>query len=218
MDTRSDHDDDDDDFEQMDWGVPAEVMSRLDEFEAALSELEHHLHPFFRIDLHKELLPRLSPLQQAKMKVMTAYAINALFYMYLKTQGILPAQHPVKQELNRVRLYIEKLKDIELKEKQANGEEPVDARSTLVNQEACKRVISRLVDRVYEANTSAQDDDSAVSDEKHKKSSGRGRSSDNKKKSKKTSKEDSSHNKNTSGKATKRRKRTTSGGSKRARA
>jgi hypothetical protein len=158
MNTRSDEGD----LGEMDCGVPAEVMSRVDEFEAALTSLEQHLHPFFRIDLHKELLPRLSPLQQAKMNVMTAYAINALFFsrflflsclvlcvcvcahvsavsfcsptwllfvtalgsllatsqfslaplpsahhlppslppvVYLKTQGILPAQHPVKQEL-----------------------------------------------------------------------------------------------------------------------
>lgn len=32
-----------------------------------------------------------------------AYGVSSLFYMFLRTQGVAPASHPVKAELERIR-------------------------------------------------------------------------------------------------------------------
>merc|ERR1712010_250218 len=59
----------------------------------------------------KELSAGLPPLEAAKLSVVGAFAINTLFYIYLKTQGVDPAQHPVIQELERVKGYFKKIRE-----------------------------------------------------------------------------------------------------------
>eukprot|EP01112_Ceratiomyxa_fruticulosa_P004503 TRINITY_DN1503_c0_g1_i1.p1 TRINITY_DN1503_c0_g1~~TRINITY_DN1503_c0_g1_i1.p1 ORF type:complete len:211 (-),score=44.87 TRINITY_DN1503_c0_g1_i1:106-738(-) len=95
----------------MDKIIPSDVQASLASFEKTLTSLENSLTPFFQETL-KEQQSQLEPLDCAKLNVTMAYAINTLFYMYLKTQGIETEDHPVKSELERVRNYIKKIKDI----------------------------------------------------------------------------------------------------------
>jgi hypothetical protein len=55
--------------------------------------------------------------------------------VYLKSQGIDPNEHPVKQELERVKLYVKKIKEITEKEKQ-------DKATLRLNVDAAQRFIT----------------------------------------------------------------------------
>ncbi|XP_021245642.1 nuclear nucleic acid-binding protein C1D isoform X2 [Numida meleagris] len=59
----------------------------------------------------------LEPLEQAKLDLVSAYTLNSMFWVYLATQGINPKEHPVKQELERIRTYMNKVKEIADKKK-----------------------------------------------------------------------------------------------------
>ena len=67
------------------------------------------------------------------------FAISALFFVYLKTRGENPADHPVKKELDTVKSYLKKLKatqeKVDLRERQkskkAAAEEEMGANAPL---------------------------------------------------------------------------------------
>lgn len=62
---------------------------------------------------------QLDPLDQAKLDLMSAYTLNSLFWMYLVTQGVNPREHGIKQELERIRTYMNRVKEITDKKKAA---------------------------------------------------------------------------------------------------
>ena len=47
------------------------------------------------------------------MDLVSVYAVNSLFWAYLITQGINPRTHAIKGELDRIRIYMSKIKEIE---------------------------------------------------------------------------------------------------------
>ncbi|KAG7280481.1 hypothetical protein CRUP_033782 [Coryphaenoides rupestris] len=70
----------------------------------------------------------LDPLEQAKLDLMSAYTLNSLFWMYLVTRGINPREHAVKQELERIRTYMMRVKDITDRKKAARLDKGAAAR------------------------------------------------------------------------------------------
>ncbi|KAL1263413.1 hypothetical protein QQF64_006152 [Cirrhinus molitorella] len=64
-------------------------------------------------------LLKLDPLDRAKLDLMSAYALNSMFWMYLVTQGVNPKDHAIKQELDRIRTHMNKIKEITDKRKAA---------------------------------------------------------------------------------------------------
>jgi exosome complex protein LRP1 len=95
----------------MDDELPKEITQSLQDLDATITSLEKILEPFFKENL-ADIMQRLSPLEAAKLNICMAYAVNTLYYLFLKTQGVSPAEHPVKKELERVRLYIQKIKSL----------------------------------------------------------------------------------------------------------
>ncbi|CAH0490194.1 unnamed protein product [Peronospora farinosa] len=83
--------------------------------EQTLAAVEEHLSLLKQTSLEEFVAP-LSPLERAKVQVSLAYTINALLFVFLKTQGVSPKdirQTHVKQELERVKAFIKKIKDAE---------------------------------------------------------------------------------------------------------
>eukprot|EP00899_Mesostigma_viride_P015005 jgi/Mesvir1/23505/Mv22347-RA.1 len=118
--------------------VPEEVACSVKKFEAALSALETALEPI------AELTPRqvdaqLAPLQRAQFHVTVAEAINVLFQMYLKTQGVSPEEHPVAKEVERLKLYRRKVNKAVF---EANG---LSERAMTVNISAATRFIDAAI-------------------------------------------------------------------------
>ncbi|KAJ3447580.1 sun-cor steroid hormone receptor co-repressor [Anaeramoeba flamelloides] len=91
--------------------LPKELLENLNNFDQSLTKCEKTLEQMLTNSL-PEITENLEPLEQAKLNMSIAYTINSLYFMYLKTQGIDPKKHPVKKELERVKLYIKKIKDI----------------------------------------------------------------------------------------------------------
>ncbi|TYZ57776.1 hypothetical protein PybrP1_003234 [[Pythium] brassicae (nom. inval.)] len=83
--------------------------------EQTLAAVEEHLQVFKSASL-ESVVAELSPLEKAKVQVSLAYSVNALLYVFLKTQGVSTKdirQTHVKQELERVKGFIKKIKDTE---------------------------------------------------------------------------------------------------------
>eukprot|EP00216_Chloropicon_sp_CCMP2111_P003070 CAMPEP_0198240154 /NCGR_PEP_ID=MMETSP1446-20131203/5353_1 /TAXON_ID=1461542 ORGANISM="Unidentified sp, Strain CCMP2111" /NCGR_SAMPLE_ID=MMETSP1446 /ASSEMBLY_ACC=CAM_ASM_001112 /LENGTH=154 /DNA_ID=CAMNT_0043922847 /DNA_START=114 /DNA_END=578 /DNA_ORIENTATION=- len=78
-------------------------------FEKVFEKLEGNLAKLMEIDA-EELEQKCNPIERAQYNVVLAKAINVLYAMYLKTQGIDPDKHPVAKELERIAKYGDKLK------------------------------------------------------------------------------------------------------------
>ena len=90
-------------------------------FSRSVDDIEAHVRRLQRANL-AELTKGLGPLEAARIHLMVAYTINTLFYMYLRTQGVSPADHPIQEELERVKAYIRKLKQAAAEESQQSEE------------------------------------------------------------------------------------------------
>nr|XP_056712932.1 nuclear nucleic acid-binding protein C1D [Euleptes europaea] len=90
---------------------PTEIQDYLSAFEKSLGSVDEMLKTMMSVS-RSELLQKLDPLEQAKLDLVSAYTLNSLFWVYLATQGVNPKEHPVKQELERIRTYMNRVKEI----------------------------------------------------------------------------------------------------------
>lgn len=96
--------------------IPHELRSKLAAFDSSLTTVEERFQPLLDTPLN-ELNATLSTLDKAKLDLVAAYSINSLFWMYLNVCGVNPKDHGIKQELDRIRGYMNRLKEIQEKEK-----------------------------------------------------------------------------------------------------
>uniref|UniRef100_UPI00398EDC3F nuclear nucleic acid-binding protein C1D isoform X2 n=1 Tax=Pristiophorus japonicus TaxID=55135 RepID=UPI00398EDC3F len=85
---------------------PTEIHESLVGFEESVKSADGMLKSLMSVP-RSELLQKLDPLEQAKLDLASAYALNSMFWIYLVTQGINPKEHPVKQELITCIYYLE---------------------------------------------------------------------------------------------------------------
>ena len=115
----------------------------LQDLLASLGQTEAALQPFFEAggkDAIAEVREKHGPKEAAEVQLAMAYTVNALFFAYLKTQGIDPQSHPVKEELGRVKGYMKKLKE-------AVAETEAKTGSALrLNKDAASRFIMASLD------------------------------------------------------------------------
>ncbi|NXE93841.1 C1D protein, partial [Menura novaehollandiae] len=95
---------------------PTEIHDYLTAFEQSLGSVDEMLKTMVSVP-RSELQQKLDPLDQAKLDLVSVYTLNSMFWVYLATQGINPKEHPVKQELERIRTYMNKVKEITDKKK-----------------------------------------------------------------------------------------------------
>ncbi|CAH1261348.1 C1D [Branchiostoma lanceolatum] len=107
---------------------PSEIHGGLVAFSDSLKSVEEVFKPLLQMGL--EDVEKLESLDQAKLHLTAVYAINSLFWIYLTTQGIDPKDHPIKNELDRIRSYMNRVKEIEDKRKAAK-----------VDKAAAKRIV-----------------------------------------------------------------------------
>ncbi|XP_054758203.2 nuclear nucleic acid-binding protein C1D-like [Lytechinus pictus] len=98
--------------------VPKEIAQNLDDFKAALNEVEDVFKPINSVSL-ADINGKLDALDRAKLQLVFAYSINSFFWMYLCTQGVDARSHQVKQELGRIQKYMARVKEIADKKKAA---------------------------------------------------------------------------------------------------
>ncbi|KAJ3336605.1 hypothetical protein HDU93_002528 [Gonapodya sp. JEL0774] len=88
------------------------LLENLETFNAALADVLAFLNPLLTSPL-QDTLANLQPLDRAKLNISIASAIDTLVFIYLRTQGINPKEHPVIKELERIKLYVGKVKAVE---------------------------------------------------------------------------------------------------------
>jgi len=93
-------------------GIPESVQGALFDFHDAVSNVEDSLGQYFSKPL-EELESSAEPLQKAKVELMAVFAANSLHWMYMCTRGEMPTQHPILDELTRVKKYMDRLKELE---------------------------------------------------------------------------------------------------------
>ncbi|XP_071385718.1 nuclear nucleic acid-binding protein C1D [Centroberyx affinis] len=106
---------------------PTEIEEQLTGFESSVTSVKTMLQTLMSMP-RNDLLQKLDPLDQAKLDLMSAYTLNSLYWMYLVTQGINPREHGIKQELERIRTYMNRVKEITDKKKAARLDKGAAAR------------------------------------------------------------------------------------------
>uniref|UniRef100_G3S6K9 Nuclear nucleic acid-binding protein C1D n=2 Tax=Gorilla gorilla gorilla TaxID=9595 RepID=G3S6K9_GORGO len=102
--------------EEINEDYPVEIHEYLSAFENSIGAVDEMLKTMMSVS-RNELLQKLDPLEQAKVDLVSAYTLNSMFWVYLATQGVNPKEHPVKQELERIRVYMNRVKEITDKKK-----------------------------------------------------------------------------------------------------
>ncbi|KAF2071225.1 hypothetical protein CYY_007459 [Polysphondylium violaceum] len=140
--------------------LPSDIQQDITNFENILDKLEGQLDPFFKVSL-KEHQEKLTPVESAKLNITVAYALNSLFFMYLQTQGVSPHDHQVKNELERIKPYILKLKSMTNK----TEEKP----KMQIDSDAAKRMIDNTLAMNKKIDSTVSSDNSSSSQKKRKK-------------------------------------------------
>ncbi|XP_054578071.1 nuclear nucleic acid-binding protein C1D-like [Eptesicus fuscus] len=104
--------------EEMNEDYPADIHEYPSAFENSLRVVGGMLKSMKSVS-RNELLQKLDPLEQAKVDLVSDYTSNSMFWVSLATQGVNPKEHPVKQELERIILYMNRVKKITEKKKAA---------------------------------------------------------------------------------------------------
>ncbi|KAM4729635.1 nuclear nucleic acid-binding protein C1D isoform 1-T2 [Anableps anableps] len=97
---------------------PQEIDEQLTTFNSSVNAVKTMLEKLMSMS-RNDLMQKLDPLDQAKLDLMSVYTLNSLFWMYLVTRGINPREHGIKQELERIRTYMNRVKEITDKKKAA---------------------------------------------------------------------------------------------------
>jgi exosome complex protein LRP1 len=122
-------------------GLPEDMATAVANFAAGVNDIEERVRRLQRTPW-AELCRGLSPLESARLHLMVAYTINTLFYMYLKTQGITATNHPVMEELERVKTYIRKVKEVT---KETEMDADASKRQLSLNASAAQRFIAHAL-------------------------------------------------------------------------
>eukprot|EP00127_Corallochytrium_limacisporum_P002999 Clim_evm46s144 gene=Clim_evmTU46s144 len=119
---------------------PKELKSILASFDDALKEAESKIKVIVENET-QQTRQKLSPIEQCQLELSSAYAMNALYYVYLRTQGIDPAEHPLMAEIDRVKTYMEKLEEAR-KEAEEKG---IEVPPPLVSAATTRRMMERVL-------------------------------------------------------------------------
>jgi len=90
----------------------SKVLVLLERLEAEIDGLEDSLAPVVKSDL-SHITSKLPLLDRAKLYALSTYAVDSILFSYLQLNSVQARQHPVFQELERVRHYFEKIKAAE---------------------------------------------------------------------------------------------------------
>jgi len=88
-----------------------DVVGLLNPISNSIDEIEKHLDPLLGNVSLKEVSDRTSHIENAKLYSALAYTLDSLFFIYLRTKGVSPVDHPIMKELDRVKRYIDKVKN-----------------------------------------------------------------------------------------------------------
>jgi len=89
------------------------ILELLDQLDDEIDDLEDSLTPISKNRL-SDRATKLPLLDKAKLYVLTTYAIESIIFSYLRLNNVKARDHPVFNELSRVKQYFDKLKAAEM--------------------------------------------------------------------------------------------------------
>ncbi|CAL5327350.1 unnamed protein product [Camellia sinensis] len=131
--------------------VPESVIEVVKRISSNMEEFRTHFVDFLSL-CDPQVLSEMLPLQRAQSLLLLAKATTTLFTLKLRCSGVCPDDHPVKSELERLRLYQEKLQRfIDL------SKAPLRPSTTLNYQAATRFIEHSLPDLTSEQRQSMRD-------------------------------------------------------------
>ena len=132
--------------------LPPEMSARVRSISTQLDGVRAHIAPLLKLPI-QSTMTSLDPMERARLQVALGFAVNALFFIWLKSRGENPSEHPVKKELDRIRTYLKKIKSAEATMKEnARKQEvrdkhdlPPTASIAFVNSTVAKRTVERTL-------------------------------------------------------------------------
>jgi len=92
-------------------GLPHELQVAIGDMDDAITQLEKNLAPLFDASI-RDACESLPAIDEAKLHGLVGYGVLSLLFAYLNTQGVSTVKHPVRPELQRIRQYLTKLKNV----------------------------------------------------------------------------------------------------------
>ncbi|XP_071730403.1 uncharacterized protein [Rutidosis leptorrhynchoides] len=89
--------------------IPESVMESLNRTSNNFTEFTSQFQHFLPLCSEADVISELDPIQRAQSLLLLAKATTTLFTLKLRCNGVDPDDHPVRSELDRLKLYQEKL-------------------------------------------------------------------------------------------------------------
>ncbi|KAL1586126.1 hypothetical protein WHR41_04839 [Cladosporium halotolerans] len=109
----------------------SDVKELVDDMSGSIDDLETSLAPLLNASLSSST-SKLPLLDKAKLYVLATYAIDSVLFSYLRLNGSNVKEHPVVQEIMRVRSYFQKIKEAESGPAQRNATLDKDAAARFI--------------------------------------------------------------------------------------
>lgn len=109
----------------------SDVKELVEDMTASIDDLEASLAPLLNATLSSST-SKLPLLDKAKLYVLATYAIDSVLFSYLRLNGQNVKDHPVVQEIMRVRSYFNKIKEVEAGPVQRNTTLDKDAAARFI--------------------------------------------------------------------------------------
>jgi len=93
---------------------PEALNEKLSQFLQDFNSLKATLDQLKKYKNLDELSEKISLVDYAKLNSALAYALNSLYYMYMKFNGIPFEDHKINQEIERIQKYVQKIQEVVL--------------------------------------------------------------------------------------------------------
>jgi exosome complex protein LRP1 len=117
------------------------AIDTLESCHSNLNTIEDCMNHLLEDNRYEKCYDQLASIEKAKLDVGVAYGLASLLFITLKSQGMPASDHPIKDDLNRIKKYVAKIKEME----QQQQPSATDERKVTVNPTAAKRVISHQI-------------------------------------------------------------------------
>jgi exosome complex protein LRP1 len=109
----------------------SDVKDLVEDMSGSIDDLEAALAPLLNATLSSSV-SKLPLLDKAKLYVLATYAIDSVLFSYIRLNGKNVKDHPVVQEIMRVRSYFNKIKEVEAGPVQRNTTLDKDAAARFI--------------------------------------------------------------------------------------
>lgn len=84
------------------------IQDKLANFSSSIGKIEEIIEKVINVDFYDKLEIK----EKVDYDIFMTYTLNTLYWLYLRAKGIDPNQNEVKQELNRIKEYMVKAKQV----------------------------------------------------------------------------------------------------------